>query len=73
MGKPPGGRLTAFNAYVALSRSRGQDTIRLLREFDTGLFTQHPCEDLRMEDERLQLMTDITREKFKAGDYNYIA
>ncbi|KAH9163435.1 hypothetical protein EDB89DRAFT_1859947 [Lactarius sanguifluus] len=30
IAKPPSGCLTAFNAYVALSRSRGRKTIRLL-------------------------------------------
>ena len=34
LAKPPSGKLTAFNAYVALSRSRGRHTIRLLRDFD---------------------------------------
>lgn len=34
IGTPPTGQLTPFNAYVALSRSRGRDTIRLLRDFD---------------------------------------
>ncbi|KAH8987722.1 hypothetical protein EDB86DRAFT_2808658, partial [Lactarius hatsudake] len=33
IGKPPSGSLTGFDAYVALSRSRGRDTIRLLKNF----------------------------------------
>ena len=32
--KPPTRSLSAFSVYVALSRSRGRDTIRLLRDFD---------------------------------------
>lgn len=54
IGWPPSGGLTGFNAYVALSRSSGAATIRLLRDFDNTLFTQHPNEDLRMEDRRLE-------------------
>ena len=34
IGKPPYGQLTPFNAYVALSRSRKRDTIRLLCKFE---------------------------------------
>jgi len=36
------GLLSPFSVYVALSRSRGRDTIRLLREFDANLFQNHP-------------------------------
>ncbi|KIN92634.1 hypothetical protein M404DRAFT_114797, partial [Pisolithus tinctorius Marx 270] len=53
IGTPPSGGLTPFNAYVALSRSRGRDTIRLLCDFDEKIFTQHPSEYLRLEDQRL--------------------
>lgn len=42
IGGPSGGRMTTFNAYVALSRSLGRDTIRLLRDFDERLFTELP-------------------------------
>ncbi|KAF9510223.1 hypothetical protein BS47DRAFT_1348234, partial [Hydnum rufescens UP504] len=31
IGQPPTRRLTAFNAYVALSQSSGKDTIQLIR------------------------------------------
>ena len=52
---------------VALSRGRGRDTIRLLRDFDENLklFTQHPSEDLRKEMLRLERLNEITREKFE--------
>ncbi|KIN93532.1 hypothetical protein M404DRAFT_171034 [Pisolithus tinctorius Marx 270] len=50
---PPSGGLTPFNVYVALSRSRGRDTIRLLRDFNERLFTQHPSKYLRLEDQWL--------------------
>ncbi|KAH9021604.1 hypothetical protein EDB84DRAFT_1274920, partial [Lactarius hengduanensis] len=53
IAKPPSGSLTAFNAYIALSRSRGRKTIRLLHDFDDRLFTNHPCEGLRTEDNHL--------------------
>jgi ATP-dependent exoDNAse (exonuclease V) alpha subunit len=53
IGTPPTGGLTPFNVYVALSRSRGQDNIRLLRDFDEKLLMTHPCEYLRIEDESL--------------------
>ncbi|KAF8256855.1 hypothetical protein EI94DRAFT_1475672, partial [Lactarius quietus] len=33
LAKPPSGNLTGFNAYVSLSRSRGRNNIRLLRDF----------------------------------------
>ncbi|KAJ7791199.1 hypothetical protein B0H14DRAFT_2367909 [Mycena olivaceomarginata] len=37
---PPTGKLSLFNLYVALSRSSGQETICLLRDFDDQLFMQ---------------------------------
>jgi hypothetical protein len=47
---PPSGGLTPFNVYVPLSR---RDNIRLLRDFNEKLMMSHPCEHLRVEDERL--------------------
>ena len=35
---PTRGSLNLFNLYVALSHSRGQDTIQLLRDFDNSMF-----------------------------------
>ena len=61
----------AFAAYVALSRSRGRESIRLLRDFDDKIFTKHPSEHLRAEDFRLAELTRITKVKFEAGMYNY--
>lgn len=60
-----------FAAYVALSRSRGRQSIRLLREFDPGIFTKHPSEALRVEDERLRVLTTDTRNKFEAGFFSF--
>ncbi|KAG8702074.1 hypothetical protein FRC08_003717, partial [Ceratobasidium sp. 394] len=46
---PAGKRLTLFNIYVALSRSSGTETIRLLRDFDEGVLMQPLDEDLDAE------------------------
>jgi hypothetical protein len=48
---PTGGSLNLFNLYVALSRSRGQDTIRLLRDFDDNMFKKAHTPALNEEDE----------------------
>ncbi|KAH7905837.1 hypothetical protein BJ138DRAFT_1017168, partial [Hygrophoropsis aurantiaca] len=71
IAKPPTFKLTAFNAYVALSRSRGRDTIRLLRDFETELLTTHPSEDLREEDIRLLNLSRETSENYSMGAYNF--
>jgi hypothetical protein len=47
IGDPP--ILRPVGVYVALSRSRGRSTIRLLRDFNDKLFTHHPSTDLRLE------------------------
>ena len=57
---PPGGTLSNFNAYVALSRRRGRSSIRLLRDFNDALFTTHPSEHLRLEDIRLRRLDAAT-------------
>ena len=49
IGRPPTRSLSPFSVYVALSRSRGRNTIRLLRPFDANLFQNHPSEALREE------------------------
>jgi hypothetical protein len=61
ISKPPTGRLSPFGVYVALSRSRGRETIRLLRDFDSELFMHHPSEDLRSDMARLELLNGETR------------
>jgi len=66
IGQPPRGSLSPFNAYVALSRSRGRETIRLLRDFDDDLFIHHPSEDLRREMSRLEELDKKTQIKFEA-------
>ncbi|KAH9917575.1 hypothetical protein B0H21DRAFT_660592, partial [Amylocystis lapponica] len=51
---PSGSDLTLFNIYVALSRSSGRDTIRLLRDFDERIFQKPIDPYLAREDERLR-------------------
>jgi hypothetical protein len=61
ISKPPSGKLSAFGAYVALSRSKGRSTIRILRDFDPTLFVHHPSEDLRLEMARLKRLDGETK------------
>ena len=53
---PPRGTLSLFNLYVALSRSSGRYTIRLLRDFDDDMFRKSHDPALLQEDERLEKM-----------------
>ena len=61
IGRPPTGSLSAFSVYVALSRSRGRDTIRLLRGFNPNLFQNHPSEALRQDMRRLEKLNEETK------------
>ncbi|KAF5321196.1 hypothetical protein D9619_001956 [Psilocybe cf. subviscida] len=66
IGKPgSGGGLSPFSTYVALSRSRGRDTIRLLRDFDEQLFQRHPSEYLEKDMKRIQILDKMTQEKWQ--------
>ena len=60
IASPGYGKLTLFNLYVALSRSRGRDSIRLLRDFDDKIFNQTHCEALINEDARLEKLHEDT-------------
>jgi hypothetical protein len=73
LAKPPSGSLTGFNTYVTLSRSRGRETIRLLRDFNEKLFTVHPNEQLQREDQRLEVLEKKTEEHFEAGEFRLLA
>jgi hypothetical protein len=64
LGKPPTGALSPFSAYVALSRGRGRDTIRLLRNFDANLFQNHPSEALRWDMKRLEQLNGATKREW---------
>ena len=68
VGKPPTGALSPFSVYVALSRSRGRDTIRLLRDFDPNLFQHHPSEALRLDMKRLERLNEATKREWLARD-----
>jgi hypothetical protein len=57
---------------LALSRSRGRNTIRLLRDFDKGLFTKPPAADLEDMDKKLGNLVQEMQEKWAAGVYAYI-
>lgn len=62
IAKPPSGSgLTLFNLYVALSRSSGRDTIRLLRDFDEDTFFRPIDPALVREDERLAKLNEKTK------------
>ncbi len=56
IGAVPYGKLTPFNVYVALSRSSGWESIRLLQDFDNSLFITTPCIVLEEEDKRLEML-----------------
>lgn len=59
---PPSSRLSLFNLYVALSRSSGRSTIRLLRDFDDDMFLQGHEAELIEEDDRLEHLDKVTGE-----------
>ncbi len=61
----PTGKISPFSAYVALSRSRGRNTIRLLGDFDERLFKRHPNQDLAVEMERLGSLAENTAKRFQ--------
>lgn len=62
ISSPPGpAKLSLFNLYVALSRSSGRSTIRLLRDFEDSLFYQEHDEDLLTEDARLDELDRKTK------------
>lgn len=62
---PPTGTLSLFNLYVALSRSSGQSSIRLLRDFDNELFQKSHDTALMQEDDRLERQDRITKVGWK--------
>jgi len=53
---PPTGQISPFSAYVALSHSRGRNSICLLSDFDEKLFKSHPSADLAIEMEHLEAL-----------------
>ncbi len=65
---PPTGGLNLFNVYVALSRSSGRESIRLLRDFDDQVFMQAHDAELTLEDERLEEFDVVTKRWWQAID-----
>jgi hypothetical protein len=61
---PPRGTLSLFNLYVALSRSSGRDTIRLLRDFDDDMFRKSHDPALLQEVEQLEKMDSETEARY---------
>jgi hypothetical protein len=62
IASPPTGSLSLFNLYVALSRSSGRETIRLLRDFDDKIFLKRHDEALNNEDKLLHELNKETDE-----------
>jgi hypothetical protein len=58
---PSGGKLSLFNIYVALSRSAGRHSIRLLRDFDEKIFFQGHSTELLSEDDRIESLNKETQ------------
>ena len=46
--------------------------VRLLRDFDERLFTIHPSEHLRKEDDRLEILEKETMWRYNAGEFEHI-
>ena len=54
IASPPTGTLNLFNLYVALYRSEGRPSIRLLRDFDDRIFKREHDQQLINEDGRVE-------------------
>ena len=52
------GGLSLSNLYVALSRSSGQSTIRILCDFDENIFKTPQNPKLLVENDRLRLLNE---------------
>jgi len=61
VARPPTGQLNLFNLYVALSRSSGRDSIRLLQDFDDNTFLKLHEMELMAEDDRLEELNENTK------------
>jgi hypothetical protein len=60
IAQPPTGTLSLFNLYVALSRSSGRSSIRLLRDFNENIFKKTHDLALTEEDDRLEILDEKT-------------
>lgn len=63
---PPTGQISIFNLYMALSRSPGHESIRLLRDFDSALFRKTYLHELLDEDDRLANLAAQTKREWQA-------
>ena len=61
IARPPQGSLSLFNLYVALSRSSGRSTIRLLRDFDVDVLRQTHNTFLLAEDDHINRLDRATQ------------
>ena len=72
------GGLSLFKLYVALSRSSGQSTIRILRDFDENIFKTPQNSDLVVENKRLKLLNERTlkewtdKQRYFGRRFNFI-
>ena len=67
IASPPTGTLSLFNLYVALSRSSGRHSIRLLRDFEDKLFKREQDRELMSEDLRLETLNDESKRLYEAS------
>jgi ATP-dependent exoDNAse (exonuclease V) alpha subunit len=68
IAKLPSGTLSLFNLYVALSRSSGRGTIRLLREFEDSTFQKVHDLALLAEDDRLEELNRATKKRYERAE-----
>jgi hypothetical protein len=52
-------------------RSRGRETVRLLCDFDDTIFTRHPSQYLRLEDDHLARLNANTKDRYETGYYDF--
>jgi hypothetical protein len=72
LARPPGGSLTQFSAYVALSRSQSRARLMLLHGFKDDHFTTPPDPVLVKQDGRLEELDDETLTGLHNKDGSYI-
>ncbi len=71
LADPPKTPMDGFHAYVALSRSRGRDTVRILRDFNLDVLMTPPSPELTLEDTWLRRLHDDTLRRFHGGEFSY--
>jgi ATP-dependent exoDNAse (exonuclease V) alpha subunit len=66
---PPSSGLNTFNAYVAISQGRSHNMLRLLRDFNSTIFTKHPDLHLAECDKRLEELDKETEIRYEKGGW----